>query len=134
MMRLWVYLSTRRGTIARWYHDAWLFVVTILVLLGFMAQSADRKSAINNNVQARYSDCIEGESTRKALREQVEQGRSERPVLLKLVPQFDKPEVLAIIKKNEEEELKGFAPRNCLEYAEEALPGHHKRYTLKILE
>jgi hypothetical protein len=115
-----------------WYRDIWLFAVTILVLIALMVQAHDRKEAVNANVEARYSDCRGGNETRIALRRQVEQGRLQRPFLLKLLPQFNQPQVLKLIEKNEREELEGFAPRNCIEVAEEALPNHHKRYTLRL--
>lgn len=112
--------------------DFWLFLVTLIVLVSLMAQARDRKAAINNNVEARYSDCRGANETRDALRKQVEQGRLQRPFLLKLLPQFNTPAVMQLVEKNEREELAGFAPRNCIEVAEEALPGHRKRYTLRL--
>jgi len=127
-------VSAKKAIRENWYRDVWLLVITIFVVLAFMAQARDRHTAINSNVEARYSDCRGGEQLRAALRKQVEQGKIQRPFLLKLLPQFNTPQVLALIEKNEHEELSGFAPRNCVEYAEEALPGHHKRYTLRISE
>lgn len=117
-----------------WLRDLWLLSVTFLVLFGLMAQNNDRKAAIKANVEARYGDCIGGNYTRTALRKGVEQGKLQRPFLLKLLPQFNKPQVLALIEKNEREQLAGYAARNCVEYAEEALPNHRKRYTLRVSE
>lgn len=115
-----------------WYRDLWLLIITITSVVSIKVQNVDRKAAINSNVQARYSDCRGGNDTRGALRKQVDQGKLERPFLLKILPQLNNAAVIKLIDKNEREELKGFAPRNCVEYAEEALPGHHKRYTLSI--
>lgn len=113
-----------------WYRDVWLLVITGLVLLTVITQNNDRKAAERANVEARYSDCTSGNETRIVLRKQVEQSKLERPLLLKLLPEFDKPQILKLIEKNEQEELAGFAPKNCIEVAEEALPGHRKRYTI----
>lgn len=122
-----------------WYRDLWLFLVTVAVAIGFNQFhittneiKEGRTSAVDANVEARYSDCRGGNETRNALRKQVEQGRIERPFLLKLLPQLNTPSVIELLNKNEKEELEGFVPRNCIEYAKESLPGHHKRYTFRI--
>lgn len=115
-----------------WYRDVWLFLITLMVVWAAMVRQQDLSKLEHANADARYGDCVGGNDTRASLRRQVEQNRIQRPFLLKLLPQFDKPDVLALIEKNEREELAGFQPRNCIEYAEEALPGHRKRYTLRI--
>jgi hypothetical protein len=115
-----------------WYRDLWLLAVTVLVYISLSNVEAGKREAVNSNIEARYSDCRGGNDTREALRKRVQTSKIERPFLLKLLPQLDTPSVLALITKNEAEELAGFAPRNCVEYAEEALPGHRKRYTLRI--
>ncbi len=114
------------------YRDLWLLAITGLVWFSLQAQSSDRKSAVNANVQARYHDCLSGNDLRRALRKGLETNRVERPFLLKLLPQFNTPQVLALIERGEREQLAGFAPRNCVEYAQESLPGHRTRYTLRI--
>lgn len=79
-------------------------------------------AAIQQNVNARYDDCLNAEEVRASLRIQVEQGRRTEPVLYKLVPSLNTPEVRAIVAANRARQLKAYAPRDCKKYALASVP------------
>jgi hypothetical protein len=77
-------------------------------------------------VQARFSNCQAGNRLRKGLRTNVEQGQRSLPLLLRLLPQLNTPEVLAINRRQVEYQLRVFAPLDCKTYSREILPGQPK--------
>jgi len=85
-------------------------------------QAKDREAAILKNVEARREDCENNNSVRAALREQVEEGKRETPLLLKLVPALNTKEILSKAAKQRAKQLKAYAPLNCEAYAHRALP------------
>jgi hypothetical protein len=105
---------------------ALVFVVVTFALLYAQAQreATDRRNAIKANVDARRSDCENGNKVRGALRVNVEQGQKNLPLILKLLPQFNNPTVLRLNRESVAYQLAQYAPRDCRAYAREALPGH----------
>lgn len=83
---------------------------------------AQGRAAIQQNVGARYDDCQNSEAVRSALRQQVEDGKRTDPVLYRLVPSLNTPEVRAIIKASRVFQLKAYAPRDCEAYALASVP------------
>lgn len=85
-------------------------------------QAIDREAAVLKNVQARKSDCENGNVVRLALRENIEQGKRELPIILKLVPSLNTKQILKLSEKSNKRQLKAFASVDCTKYALEAAP------------
>lgn len=84
------------------------------------------------NVQARYDDCQASNVLRAALRTRVLEGKRTDPLLFKLVPSLDTPEVHAIIKAQRQRQLRAFAAKDCVEFALEAVPsGQRHNYIVR---
>lgn len=80
------------------------------------------RELVQQNVRARYDDCLQGEQVRSALREQVEDQQRTNPLLFKLVPSLDTPEIRRIIRQRRDRQLRAYAPRDCGDFALQAVP------------
>lgn len=78
--------------------------------------------AVQANVTARYDDCQALEALRAAGRAQVAQGKRTEPLLYKLVPSLDTPEVHEIIERDRRRQLAAYEKADCVAYAREAIP------------
>lgn len=94
-----------------------------MALRGVVArESRDRRAAVAANVAARRDDCRNSNRLRKALRKDAVQAQKTLPLLLKLVPQLDTPQVRELVASNSASRLKAYKRRDCDAYAREALP------------
>lgn len=87
--------------------------------------SANRRQSeaiVATNRQSHYDDCVTANAVRRGLRENVIQGEKTLPLFLKLLPQFNTAEVLAINRESVSRQLRDFAARNCKAYAEQVVP------------
>lgn len=80
------------------------------------------QAATQQNVRARYDDCQAAEQLRAALRAQVQEGKLTEPLLYKLVPSLDTPEVHKIIADQRRRQLDAYRPRDCKTFALAAVP------------
>lgn len=80
------------------------------------------RAATQQNVRARYDDCQSGNQLRAALIAQVQEGKLTEPLLYKLVPSLDTPQVHKIIADQRARQLRAYRPRNCRAYALSAVP------------
>lgn len=87
-------------------------------------EAASRHAQTTSTVEARFANCESGNTLRKALKVNVEQGQRELPLLLELLPQLNQPRVLALNRQQVAYQLKAFALLHCKAYSEEILPGH----------
>lgn len=74
------------------------------------------------NVRARYDDCINGNEIRAALLARTLEAQRTNRILFRLVPSLDNPEVHTIIRKNLARDVAAYAQKNCREYALQAVP------------
>lgn len=77
---------------------------------------------IQQNVKARYDDCVGGEQVRTALREQVINGARTDKLLYHLLPSLNTPIVHELVAQSRADQLKAYAPRDCSAYALAAVP------------
>jgi len=87
-------------------------------------------AALQQNVNARYDDCVAGDSVREALYQQTLDSARSDPLLFKLLPSLDTPEVHRLIAANRARQLRVFAPRGrrgCASYALRAVPPASRR-------
>jgi Sec-independent protein translocase protein TatA len=75
-------------------------------------------------VNARFANCESGNTLRRALRVNVEQGQRSLPLLLELLPSLNTPKVLKLNQQSVEYQIKAFKLLDCKTYSEEILPGH----------
>lgn len=104
--------------------------VSYLIVSDVQGRTRDRQSghdAIQQNVRARYDDCLNGEQVRQALRQQVQDSKRTDPLLYKLLPQLDTPEVRDLVRKRRARQLRAYAPRDCREFALAAVPPENRR-------
>lgn len=86
-------------------------------------------AAVQQNVQARYDDCQRGEQLRAALRAQVLASRRTNPILYKLVPSLDTPQVHRLVRAERRRQLQAYRSIDCRTYALAAVPlGHRGDY------
>lgn len=82
-------------------------------------------AALQQSVNARYDDCLAGDVLRTALSLQVDESRRNDPLLYKLLPSLNTPEVRALVKHSRDEQVKAFKPRGaagCRAYALRVAP------------
>lgn len=99
--------------------------VVWLVVSDLHGRARDRQAAhdvIQQSVRARYDDCLAGEQVRRALREQVQDAARTDPLLYRLLPQLDTPQVRRIVRERRARQLRAFAPKGCREFALAAVP------------
>lgn len=87
-------------------------------------EATSRSEQTAATVNARFANCESGNTLRKALRVNVEQGQRSLPLLLELLPQLDTPRVLRLNQQSVEYQIKAFKLLDCKTYSEEILPGH----------
>lgn len=100
--------------------------VTTWLVLRQAQQSGATQQAVRDftraNVRARYEDCGNINQILSALRQEVVASKRTNPVLFKLLPSLDTPEVHALVRQERRRELRTFAPRDCESYALAAIP------------
>jgi hypothetical protein len=99
--------------------------VVYLVLQNLRQDDELRRQAhavVQQNVNARYDDCLSGERVRESLRLEVEDGRRTDPLLYKLIPALDTPEVRDLLAERRARQLRSYAPRDCVAYALSSVP------------
>lgn len=96
-------------------------------------EAIDREAAILKNIEARRDDCENNNELREGLRVGVELGKKNDPLLLKLLPSLNTKEVLTVVHREEQRELKAYAPLNCQSYALRAAPASARtKLTLQV--
>jgi hypothetical protein len=85
-------------------------------------EKRDRHQAVQANVRARFDDCIAGNEVRRLRRQEIRQAALTEPLLYKLLPSLDTPEVRQVVKDNRERQLAAYADKDCKSYALEAVP------------
>jgi hypothetical protein len=78
------------------------------------------RSAIQQNVTARYDDCRAGDEVRRALYHQARSSARSTRLLLRLVPSLDTRQVRRLAAKRRARQLRTFQPRGiggCARYA-----------------
>jgi hypothetical protein len=89
--------------------------------------------SVQQNIDARYSDCQGSEKVRAALRDQVRRSAKTDPLLFRLLPSLDTPEVRHLVRAERARQLKAYAPRDCRDYAIASVPvGQRSRYTIPV--
>lgn len=83
-------------------------------------------------VQARHDDCLAAEQLRSALRAQVRRAKKTEPLLLELVPSLNRPDVLALTRRNRQRQLRAYGKRDCVEFALRTVPPA-ERYSFRVL-
>jgi len=106
-------------------------LVAAVVFLVFQNYQQDQellrqgRSAIQQNVTARYDDCQAGDEVRRELYQQARSsGRSTR-LLLRLVPSLDTRQVRRLAAKRRAHQLRTYRPRGaegCARYALRVVP------------
>jgi hypothetical protein len=111
-----------------------LTAAVIFLLARARSQDAEIRqqahAALQQNVNARYDDCVAGDAVREALYQQTIETERSDPLLYRLLPSLDTPEVHALIKENRARQLKAFAPRGqggCEAYALRVIPPGSRR-------
>lgn len=77
------------------------------------------------NVEARFDHCSDSDRLRTALYGDALQGRTTAPLLLRLVPSLNTPEVRLIVRTTTGKHLKAYAPRGkdgCATFALRSVP------------
>lgn len=87
-------------------------------------EATSRSEQTAATVNARFANCESGNTLRKALRVNVEQGQRSLPLLLELLPSLNTPKVLKLNRQSVEYQIKAFRLLDCKTYSEEILPGH----------
>jgi hypothetical protein len=87
-------------------------------------EATSRSEQTAATVNARFANCESGNTLRKALRVNVEQGQRSLPLLLELLPSLNTPKVLELNRQSVDYQIKAFALLDCKTYSEEILPGH----------
>lgn len=86
---------------------------------------------VQQNIDARYSDCQGSERVRAALRDQVRRSARTDPLLFRLLPSLDTVEVRRLVHAERDRQLKAYAPRSCRSYAIASVPaGQRSLYTI----
>jgi len=94
--------STRSDDVARLAHDS-----------------------VQQNVEARYDDCVAGDAVRRALYRQTRSAERSDGLLYRLLPSLDTPEVHELVRRRRAEQLRAFRPRGragCTIYALRVVP------------
>jgi hypothetical protein len=124
------------------YRDVWLFLVSAFVVLAVIVarnenngriadiQSTARASA-QQNVSARYDACVGANRLRAALRQDVRDGQRQAPLLYKLLPQLDTPEIRKLSATGAAKKLKAYAAQDCVKVALAVVPPN-ERYRLHV--
>lgn len=90
-------------------------------------------TSTQSNIRARYDDCQASNRVLAALRAGVRAGKRTDPLLFKLVPSLDTPEVHALVTAQRAERLRALANKDCREYALEAVPSSERHnYTVPV--
>jgi cell division protein FtsB len=88
---------------------------------------------VQQNIDARYSDCQGSEKVRAALRDQVRRSAKTDPLLFRLLPSLDTAEVRRLVRVERARQLKAYAPRSCRSYAIASVPaGQRSQYTVPV--
>lgn len=86
-------------------------------------------NTVQQNIDARHDDCLQLNHIRAGLRASVQQSKVTDPILFKLVPSLNTPQVRRIVATNDKRELQEFRAIDCKAYARRAIPpGDHHRY------
>lgn len=111
-----------------------LAIVAGLVIGGGLLFATSRRSEdlaqlthafSQQNVNARYDDCINGDAVRRALYQQTKASARSDALLYKSLPSLDTPQVHQLVAQTRAKQLAAFAPRGrrgCAAYALRAVP------------
>jgi cell division protein FtsB len=132
---------SRRAVLAAVLVLAVALLVSGSIIVGTLAliQTRDRADDIARAVRdriaavvaARHNDCQASNKVLAALRAEVRASKRTEPILYRLVPSLDTPEVHALVAAQRKRELRAFAARDCRTYALQAVPaGQRHQYQL----
>jgi hypothetical protein len=79
-------------------------------------------SEVQQNVDARYSDCRSLNDLRYGLRVNVQQSKDSTPLLFDLLPQLNTSHVQQLVSASWQQELHAFKRHSCRTYALAAVP------------
>ena len=96
------------------------------------ANHSQSETIILTSRQQHYDDCLEGNKVRAGLSETVKQNQKTLPLFFRLLPQFDTAEVRKINNESVRRQLRDFAARDCVSYAEESVPANDRERISKI--
>lgn len=85
---------------------------------------------LQQNIRARYDDCVAGDAVRRALYDQTRASARSDALLYKLLPTLNTPLVHKLVARNRKRQLAAFAPRGrrgCTAYALLAVPAGVRR-------
>lgn len=88
------------------------------------------RTAVQQNVNARYDDCTQFNGIRAGLRESVQQSKVTAPLFFRLIPSLNTAEVRSLVRADDRRELQEYAAVDCTSYALRAVPAgdrHHYR-------